>query len=268
MAGHRPPRSLRRFSREAEAPPASTRIEPPLPISFPSSFMITPAHRPTQREPWSTRHACARTQVDMRGLRSRRPVRPFPLRIGRIGTPAEPWKSDSAATRDAILNASTLSLCIHISRLNVSCPTLISIPCVPRYRARPCTTPRGTPLLLTGRLPFPTLPKSPLSLPFTNGHVGQVTLGQVATYLLPSRYPIPSLTASVVSHHALSPARLSSSLFLLHSLRYHDIVFAHSALAGRFIGPHVGAFGSVHPYIPPFHRIHYHTRIAFPHCIT
>ena len=165
MAGHRPPRSLRRFSREAEAPPASTRIEPPLPISFPSSFMITPAHRPTQREPWSTRHACARTQVDMRGLRSRRPVRPFPLRIGRIGTPAEPWKSDSAATRDAILNASTLSLCIHISRLNVSCPTLISIPCVPRYRAHPCTTPRGTPLLLTGRLPFPTLPKSPSLTP-------------------------------------------------------------------------------------------------------
>ena len=74
---------------------------------------------------------------------------------------------------------------------------------------------------------FPLCRSPPLSLPFTNGHVGQVTLGQVATYLLlPSRYPIPSLTASVVSHHALSPARLSSSLFLLHSLRYHDIVFA------------------------------------------
>lgn len=135
--------------------------------------------------------------------------------------------------------------------------TFICIPCAPRYRVHPRTTPRSALPPSHGRLPFLTLPKTPP--PFTNGHVGQ-SHARTSCYL-----SAPTHISHLITHGicCLSSCSHLHVFHLFGSLRYHDIVFAHSALAGRFIGPHVGAFGYVASSLFPSHRIHY-TRIAFP----
>lgn len=118
---------------------------------------------------------------------------------------------------------STLSLCIHISRLNVSCPTLISIPCVPRYRAHPCTTPRGTLPPSHGTTAVSHFAEVP-SPPF-HERTRWTSHARTSCYLSAPIQISHPITHCICCLSSCSHPHVFHRLFL-HSLRYHDIVFA------------------------------------------
>ena len=209
--------------------------------------------------PWSTRHACARTQIDVRGLSGfRRLACPLPSYAGSNGhanqTVEKRFRGDPRRNSQRYPYAFTSRLLSSLLSL-----TFITIPHGLRYRA--FARGRGPlPTVLTHDWPFPIFPDSPS--PFTNGpNVGHVTLGQDATYLLPILISIfrhaSHVYLSLIMLLTLSSARLSS--FAFHIM----ISFSRIRPSPADFGPHVGASGFiVHSSSSPSSSRSHHT-----HCI-